>query len=296
MPNKIELKVGIFIVVTTILIATSIGFVAYKKGVFAEIYTYTLSSKSGDGLTEGMPVVFSGFKIGQVHSLELSDNSNVLIKIKIPKKHVKWLRTKSTFIVEKPVIGSPRIVIATTDLSSPQLPTQGVYEVGMADDINETVKKVQPIIAAVNEITANVSKITGTLADKKSILEMAVSDKESVASVHGALKKTEDISKQVDTLLKRVDTMAQKTDDSLYGKDGLMVSVSGILKDLLVKLEKLDVTLDNVNKISSDATGATKDIQVLRSEIDATVSSIGKVVNEIDKKIPFKKEPEIKLP
>ena len=31
-----------------------------SKGVFENVYTYTLSSKSGEDLTEGMPVVFAG--------------------------------------------------------------------------------------------------------------------------------------------------------------------------------------------------------------------------------------------
>ena len=52
-----EFKVGLFITITTIIIVASLLYLAHEKGLFAKIYTFTLSSKSGDGLTEGMPVV-----------------------------------------------------------------------------------------------------------------------------------------------------------------------------------------------------------------------------------------------
>ena len=82
-----------------------------------------------------------------------------------------------------------------------------------------------------------------------------------------------------------------------YGNDGVLPLVRNILKDIIAKLEKIDAAIDNVVKISTDTADSTKDLKLLRAEIDATVNSIGKLINEIDKKIPFKKEPEvIKLP
>ena len=77
----------------------SISYVAYKKGLFEKEHTYVLSSKSGENLTEGMPVVFSGFKIGRVDSLELNSDGVVVIKIKVSNRHLKWIRSDSIFIL-----------------------------------------------------------------------------------------------------------------------------------------------------------------------------------------------------
>ncbi|MEK6655533.1 MAG: ABC transporter substrate-binding protein, partial [Thermodesulfobacteriota bacterium] len=66
--------------------------------------------------------------------------------------------------------------------------------------------------------------------------------------------------------------------------------------DLLAKLAKIDATLDNINKVSADAVDSTKDLKVLRSELDAAVTAIGNLADELDRKIPFKAKPEIKLP
>jgi ABC-type transporter Mla subunit MlaD len=61
-------------------------------------------------------------------------------------------------------------------------------------------------------------------------------------------------------------------------------------------LVKIDATFDNINKVSSEAADSTKDLRALRNELDETVTAIGNLADEIDRKIPFKNRPEIKLP
>lgn len=317
MAKDIERKVGLFILITTALIVASVVYIAYKKDMFTPTHTYTLASKSGDNLTEGMPVVFSGFKIGKVENLELNDDGFVMIRISIPRRHVKWLRTDTRFILEKPIIGTPRIVVITESFIHPLLDERTVREMAVTSDINEIVKTVQPVLDRVSSIATSVDKLTAALANpqgdlnrtlanaqvltsklsqKDSLLEMAVADRESVKSVQTALSQVKDITGQVDAILKKVDALADKTDASLYGRDGALISVSRILKDLLAKLQKLETTVDNVNRVSADAAGATGDLKRLRLDLEGTIRSINELAGNIDRLVPLKKEPEINLP
>ena len=317
MIQKVELKVGLFLVITSVIIFSAIGYVAYKKGFFAKIPTFTLAAKSGEDLTEGMPVVFSGFKIGAVHLLELSDDGSVLIKIKVPTQHVKWLRTDSVFIVNKPLLGSPRLVVLTNNMQSPLLSSEQVPEVTHSSDINDTIKKAQPLLdkitkiagnieivtanlkdpeGEVRKILANTERLTNNLSQKKSLMEMAISDQKSIEALYAAMRQTKDITQQVETILQKVDKMTLKTDAALYGEEGTLPLVNKSLKDVLTKLQNLNITVDNINKISDDVAASTSGMIGLREQIDATVASLNELVREIDKKIPFKKTPEIKLP
>jgi ABC-type transporter Mla subunit MlaD len=90
--------------------------------------------------------------------------------------------------------------------------------------------------------------------------------------------------------------MAGKTDEELYGRDGVLPQFRNILRDLLTKLAKIDATFDNINKVSSEAADSTKDLKALRNELDETITTIGDLAGEIDRMIPFKTRPEIKLP
>ncbi len=317
MMQRIEFKVGLFITITSLLIMGSIGYVAFKKGVFSKVYTYTLSSKTGENLTEGMPVAVWGFTIGRVSSLELNDQGTVLIRIKIPERHIRMIRADSKFVLDKPLIGSPRILVKTTDLNGLPLSKEMIPELTESNDINEIIKRAQPIVDKADRIMANIEQITAKLADpagnvnrilrnaealiarfskKDSLLEMAVGDPESVKSIHEAMKKLRDITVKADGILQRVDAMAGKTDEEIYGRDGVLPQFRNILRDLLAKLAKIDATFDNINKVSSEAADSTKDLRALRNELDETVTAIGNLADEIDRKIPFKTRPEIKLP
>lgn len=331
MTLKIEFKVGLFITITSMLIMASIGYVAYKKGMFSKVYTYTLSSQTGENLTEGMPVAVWGFTIGRVSSLELNDQGTVLIRIKIPERHNRMIRADSKFILDKPLIGSSRIIVKTTNLNGLPLSPRTIPEITESNDINELIKRAQPIIDKADRIMANVEGITANLADPKgdvnrilrdaetlvsrfskrdSLLEMAVGDPESVKSIHEALKKLRDITAKADGILQQVggmavkadgilqqvDGMAGKTDEEIFGSDGVLPQFRNILRDLLAKLVKIDATFDNINKISTEAANSTKDLKALRNELDETVTAIGNLAGEIDRMIPFKTRPEIKLP
>jgi phospholipid/cholesterol/gamma-HCH transport system substrate-binding protein len=317
MTQRIEFKVGLFITITSLLILASIGYVAYKQGMFSKVYTYTLSSQTGENLTEGMPVAVWGFTIGRVSSLELNDQGTVLIRIKIPERHNRMIRADSKFILDKPLIGSPRILVKTTNLNGLPLSPQTVPELTESNDINEIIKRAQPIIDKADRIMANIEDITANLADPKgnvtrilrdaetlvarfskkdSLLEMAVGDPESVKSIQEALKKLRDFTVKADGILQRVDGMAGKTDEELYGRDGVLPQFRNILRDLLMKLAKIDATFNNVNKISTEAADSTKDMKGLRNELDVTITTIRDLADEIDRMIPFKAKPVIKLP
>mgnify|MGYP000856797898 FL=1 len=317
MPLKTEHKVGLFIIVTVLLVVAGLFFMAYKKGLFHKEYTYQLSSKTGEGLTLGMPVIFAGFKIGNVTDLELTEQGFVLVKFDVPSEHVRWLKADSRFILEKPLLGSPRINVRTENMGSPPLLATDRPEVTEVNDINETIKRFQPIIDKANQILENVEqitanladpngevrgilrnaqKITGNFTDKKSALEIAVGDPQSIQAIYDSLRKLKDITARAEEILRKADAIAGKTDESVYGPEGLLSEISAILKDLLAKMKRLDVTLENVNKITTEASDAAKDLKVLRSDFDAGIRAIGDLANEIEKKIPFKKEPEIKLP
>ena len=310
MKLKTEWKVGLFIILTVLLTVAGLVYMAYKKGLFQPETTYTLSSHTGDGLSVGMPLYFSGFKIGKVKELELDDQGRVLIRIAVPDQHGKWIRSDSKFILEKPLIGSAKLTVTTTNMSSSLLSPKAVATLQEVNDINDAIRRIQPILDQVAAITDNIAVLTGSLANpqgdmskilknsekltsslsnKRSILEMALGDEKSVQALHASLLNARQITEQVNTLLK-------KTDEEVYGEEGILPLVIKALKGLVVNLGKVGATLDNVTKMSADAAASTKDLKLLRSDIDATVMSLNRLLDELNRKMPFKAEPKIKLP
>jgi phospholipid/cholesterol/gamma-HCH transport system substrate-binding protein len=323
MERRVEFRVGLFIIVTTLLIIASLGYVAYKKDVFSKVYTYTLYSETGENITEGMPVLFWGFNIGKVSSMELTEDS-VLIQIKIPERNNRVIRKNSRFVLEKPVLGSSRIIVYTDDLNEPPLTSDLMRELTVSDDINELIERVQIIaektdtivgnmtlitqnlttIAGdiadpqgdINRILKNTEKMTSRFAEQESLIEILVGNEESTKSIQQFIDNANNISVRMDGILRKADLFADKTNEEIYGQEGILIILRDILNDLMMKMEKVEVAIDNITRTSGEAVNVTKDLTVLRNDVDETFMAIKNIVDDLDQLIPFDKESEINLP
>lgn len=286
---SVEWKVGIFLLLSLLIIAFALTYFAHKKGMFERGHTFTLHSRTGDGLTVGMPLHFSGFKIGKVTELELNPEGLVVIKINVPTRHLKWLRKDSRFLLERPILGSTKLTVITDNMASLPLDPQFTPMVMEVNDINETIKKLEPLLVKVSLILDHVEKLTGKMAERNSLLEMAISDRDAVQAVHDSLKNIRKTTERLEQMLARTET-------ELYGPGGIKPAAVEVLKEVVVNLKKTEEVLDNVIKMSTDLSKTTKDLDVLRKDIDRAVHTINSVIDEINRKIPFRKEEKLELP
>ena len=294
--KRIELKVWIFIIAALVLISSFFVFIAYKKDMFSRVYTYTLLSKSGEGFSVGMPLKFSGFIIGTVKSLELNESGMVIAKVRVPERHIKWLRQDSILILDRPLIGAPKITVFTENLQSPVLSTDSLKEIYPVDSINDAVQKIEPLLEKIDVILDNTARITGSLAGKETLLEMAVGDKDAVQSIINTLKKSEDMGRHVVNIIEKIDTTSSKLDQNLFGPGGTFTLVHAILKDVLAKLEKLDTVVQNVSQTSTDVTHSTRDLEKLRNDLDTAMDSVNELLYKIERILPSQKKKDVELP
>ncbi|MDH5465188.1 MAG: MlaD family protein, partial [Thiovulaceae bacterium] len=119
--NKMAVTVGAFILVTSLLFFLGVIYVVSEKGIFEKKYYYTLMAESGEDLAQGMPILFSGFEIGTVINMDLDDDGRVKLQIEIPEHQLRWVKSDSKFILDKPLIGSAKIMVITENLESETL-------------------------------------------------------------------------------------------------------------------------------------------------------------------------------
>ncbi len=311
--RSIQYKVGLFIVLTLLTVAAAALFVAYKKDLFADLARFHLESDSGEGLTTGMPVLFSGFEIGKVASLELSEKGKVLITVTVSQKHTRWIREGSTFTLEKPLVGSPRIVVKTDDPAAPPLSEEKVVSIHTVDDINEIIKKAQPLVERVQSVADNLDRMTaegselqGIIADtrrmtrmlseKKSLLEMATGDKRGQETVMRTIEQAANAAAGINATIAQVRSVIERADDAVLGDRGALATLNRILINLEEKMKRLDALVDNLVTMSSDLQGSTQDIAILRKEVDETVSSVRILIQDLRNSLPFEQKKEIQLP
>jgi phospholipid/cholesterol/gamma-HCH transport system substrate-binding protein len=68
------------------------------------------------------------------------------------------------------------------------------------------------------------------------------------------------------------------------------------LADARNSLKKVDSLLQEAQGIASNTREATTDLGALRAEVEASLRKVEHLVNEVNRKWPFARDTEIKLP
>jgi phospholipid/cholesterol/gamma-HCH transport system substrate-binding protein len=69
-----------------------------------------------------------------------------------------------------------------------------------------------------------------------------------------------------------------------------------MLGEVRETLKRADGILADAESISGSAKAATKDLGQLRAEVDANLRKISALIDEINRKWPFERKSEIRLP
>jgi phospholipid/cholesterol/gamma-HCH transport system substrate-binding protein len=75
-----------------------------------------------------------------------------------------------------------------------------------------------------------------------------------------------------------------------------VAQLNGLLADARLSLKKVDAVLLEAQAVAANAREGTSDLAALRAEVDASLRKVEHLVNEINRKWPFARDPEIKLP
>ena len=314
--NKLHFKVGLFAAASLLLAGAFVVYLLHARGFFEDTFHLQLAATSADGVTAGVPVVFSGIEIGRVTTLGLNEEGGIVIRAEFMERNAKWLKENSTFTLDKPIVGGARIRVESPDLNAPAL-TDNATVLLLTSDISKEipalVERVKAILDNVEHLTrkdgeinatlANVKTVTGRMTGEYGMLESLLGSPEKARAVTDSLDKTRALIGKLDGLMLKVDGMAGKADQWLFAPDGVaeqtresLAQIRLMLNDAQSSLKKADALMTNAVEISADVKEGTQDIAALRSEIDDAVRKANALVNEINKMWPFARDPEVKLP
>lgn len=301
-PKHVEAKALILLVVIGALIVAFFLYVMYARGVFEKTQRLVLVTDNSEGVIPGMDMSFAGFPIGRVRQVDLGQDGKVNIVVDIPKHDAKWLRTTSVFTLESSVVGQTRLRAYSGILTDPPLPDNAQRPVLRGDaaaEIPRLLSTARTLLENLENMTRPDSAIGNTLTNVET-LSGRLTGKYGVLGT--ALGGDEEARKLLQTL-QRVDGLLAKTDQRVFGKNGVMDDtqaavrqLNGVLGDARATLQKVDAVLVEAQAVGANAKVATQDLGRLRGEVDASLRKVNRLVDEINRKWPFKRDEEIKLP
>ena len=314
--RHLEFKARLLLLFTALLVAGSALYLLHARGVFEPTQTLVLAADDSEGVVAGMDLTFSGFPIGRVRAVQLAPDGNVRILIDVAKKDAHWLRTSSVFTMVRGIVGGTNLRAFSGILADPPLADGAVRQVLKGDasaEIPKVVAEARQVLENINAMTSQDAALRATLASVQEVADRLKGPQGALHVLFGntadarklvtALDRTNTLLARMDQLAARVDGLAGKADTQVFGQDGLvrdarstMRQLDGLLADTRASLKKVDAVLVEVQGVGANVKAATADLGPLRADVEANLRKIDGLINEINRKWPFARDTEIKLP
>ena len=308
-PDHLEFRAVLLLSFMLALIVAAALYVMYARGLFESTQKLVLISEDSEGVVVGMNLTFSGFPIGRVRRIELANDGKARIVVDVASKDAHWLRQSSVFTVVRGLVGGTNIRAYTGILTDKPLEDGAVRTVLQGDAGAEVPK----LIAAAKDLLENVS----TLVSKQGALGASFGNLQTLtAKINGPggaltvllggeaeAKKLISALDRTNALLVKVDGLAAKADKQVFGDKGVLpetratvVQLNALLGDARTSLKKVDAVLIEAQAIGANVKDGTNDLGVLRGEVESSLRKVDGLVNEINRKWPFARNTEVKLP
>ena len=321
--KHLGIKVGVILALIPVFVIGLLLYSLYARGIFDRTQGLTLLAADADGVAEGMQIMFAGFPIGQVSSMRLDESGRVRIEARIKVKDARWLRTSSAFSLEKQFFGGAKIRVVTPRMQDPELPPgseRPLLTKDAAQDMPQVIARANNILQSVEEIVRPDSVFNRSLADLKLVTERMAGEYGVIGGLTGSPEQAKKVMATVDSVntmlssLKnvtaRADGVLAKADTKMFSEGGVMeqaaksmAQLNAILADARASLKQADAVLATAqatavefNGAAANVKDATTDLGALRAEVDDSLRKVSGLIDEINRKWPFARQTQIKLP
>jgi phospholipid/cholesterol/gamma-HCH transport system substrate-binding protein len=305
----LEFKASLLLALMVVLIAGSVLYVLYARGAFEATQTLVLIVDDSEGVQVGMDLTFAGFPVGRVRRIELGGDGNARIVVSVPRKDAHWLRESSVFTLTRGLVGNTSIKAFSGVLTDPPLPDGAERRVLVGDtnaEIPKLVGAARELVQNLTQLTAQESQLSKSLANVQALTERLNGPGGALGVLLGNDADRKRLLAAIDranALLARFDKLAANADTQLFGAQGVVPEARAAVAQIVAALDeargslkRVDSVLADAQVIAGNAREATLDLGALRAEVDASLRKVEALVDEINRKWPFARDTELKLP
>ena len=309
MPAHLQFKAALLLVCLLVMVVGAGLYLSYARGAFEATQQLVLVTDDSEGVGVGMDMTFAGFPIGRVRRIELGADGNARILVDVPLKDAHWLRSSSVFTLVRGVVGNTNIRAYSGILTDPKLP-DGAVRTALRGDASAEIPRLmaesRQLAQNLSAMTAPDSPLNASLAGVQAFTDRLKGPGGALGALLGGDTETQKLTLALDrinTLLARVDGLAAKADAQLFGDQGVMrearaavVQLGAMLNEARASLVKVDAVLGEARAVGVNARLASADLGLLRADVETSLRNVDQLINEVNRKWPFARATELKLP
>ena len=308
----LRLKAAALLLLTLALIAGSVLYLLYARGAFEPTQRLVLIADDSEGVSVGMDMTFSGFPIGRVRRIALAGDGNVRIDVDVALRDAHWLRESSVFTLVRGLVGGTAIKAYSGVLTDPPLAAGAERPVLRGDataEIPQLMATARQLLDNLQQLSAPDSALNDTLGQVRQLTQRLNAPGGALGVLMGNEQDARKVLQTLDRtqqLLARLDAVAARADRQVFGAAGqpglvpelraTAAQVNGLLQDTRQSLTRVDAVLAEAQAIGANAREATTDLGALRADVEANLRKLEALINDINRKWPFARDQELKLP
>lgn len=270
-----EQLVGFFIFAAIGILLVMVFAQIKSQDIFEDYFVIYGKVKSAEGLSTESKILVSGFKVGDVANIEITENNEIILAMNINRRYHRLLREDSKVkvrglsnIIGKSVIeltaGSPELEMikegTTLEIEQPFSFEQVTAEATKTiKTVNNLINKVAELMEAVDpekvetsmdslrDMAINLKRISHDMKSTDGPFGALVYDKQTSENLKNALAKLRSSSENIKTA----------TDSFKKTTENLDLAVGKLNSNL----ERIPLMLDNINQVVYDAGDTIKATQ-----------------------------------
>jgi len=274
-----ELRVGILVVTSVVLLAVAIFYIGGDTGFFTPKYKMKVYFHSADGLHKGALVLVNGVRIGNVSDINLTAdpdaNRAVEVELQLNKSYHDMIRTDSVATIGTVgVLGDQQVEFTRGSSSKPAIEDGGMLQGMDAGDIKQIISNTNDVVANLGVMTSKIGALIDNVNNGKGTAGKFLNDN----AVYDKLAATVDEAHKlvIDAHSGNGSIGRLLSDDEVY--QGVKASIDRLNSTLI----KVDATVEKINGGDGTVAKLLNDPSVY-NKTDQLVTKFNAVADRIER-------------
>ncbi len=268
-----NLKLGIFVVLGTLLLLIASYLIGNRQNMFTRNFTISALFKNANGLQNGNNVRFSGINVGTVNKIEMVNDTTIQVFMIIEEKMQKHIKKDAVAMIGSDgLVGSMLVNIVPGEGNAPFIEEGDELESysktatqDMLNTLNVTNENAALLTADLLEVTQALTKGKGTLGRLLNDSTMANDLQRTVTNLNSISVQTNRAITKVNEVLKEV---------------SLQESAAGVLLNDTLSAGKMRTIITNLESSSIEINEMTQDLATVVDDLQHEDGLINYISND----------------
>lgn len=225
-------RLGLFIFIGTVLIVISIFLLGSKENLFSSTIEIKTFFNQVEGLKNGAPVRLSGYDVGSVSQISLSEDTTgyveVRMNINVALKHFIRIDSRATVETEG-LVGKKIITITPGSPDMPEVSNGSIIQSKEPVNIGKIIEETESVMSYMKDLTKEFSEIFAKVNKGDGTIGKLVND-EQLYSAAVSITRTADRS--LDSITLRLNQVSDFLISSGTNVDRIIQNVNLAVEDI----------------------------------------------------------------